>query len=37
MTTAAIIVMTVSVASILSLFLFCLSKVMSSPMAEDDE
>lgn len=37
MTQAAIIMMSVSVGTILLLLLFCLAKVMLSPMVEDAE
>ena len=37
MTTAATIMMSVSVGSILLLFLFCIGKVLVTPPAEDDE
>ena len=37
MTNAAIAVMAVSVGAIVCLFLFCITKVLTSPAAEDDE
>ncbi len=37
MTNAAITVMSVSVGTIVLLFLFCITKVLIAPAAEDDE